>query len=133
MRFNHIGIFVNKIDLGLIELQKIIKIKKKSSLIKDKNLKVKVMFIVDRDNICYELVAPYGKNNPISKTLEKKVNILNHLAYETKNFSNNINKLIRLGYRPITKPTKAKAFKGKKIIFLINKLNFIIELIESNQ
>tara|TARA_B100001059_G_C17647816_1_gene482798 strand:- start:30 stop:428 length:399 start_codon:yes stop_codon:yes gene_type:complete len=132
MRFNHIGIFVNKIDLGLIELQKIIKIKKKSSLIKDKNLKVKVMFIVDRDNICYELVAPYGKNNPISKTLEKKVNILNHLAYETKNFSNNINKLIRLGYRPITKPAKAKAFKGKKIIFLINKLNFIIELIESN-
>ena len=38
MQFNHIGIFVNKINEGITELKKFIRIKKKSKIIKDKNL-----------------------------------------------------------------------------------------------
>ncbi len=132
MRFNHIGIFVNKISDGISEFKKIIKIKKKSKIIKDKNLKVKVIFIIDYQNICYELVEPFGKNNPVSKTLEKRVNILNHLAYESKNFEKDLRKLINKGFRMISKPIKAKAFNDRKVTFLINKLNLIIELIESD-
>ncbi len=132
MQFNHIGIFVNKINEGIPELKKFIKIKKKSKIIKDKNLKVKVIFIIDHDDICYELVEPFGKNNPVSKTLEKKVNILNHLAYESKNFKKDLNNLTKRGFRIITKPVKAKAFNNRKVTFLINNLNLIIELIESD-
>ena len=131
MQFNHIGIFVNKINEGIPELKKFIRIKKKSKIIKDKNLKVKVIFIIDHDDICYELVEPFGKNNPVSKTLEKKVNILNHLAYESKNFKKDLNNLTKRGFRIITKPVKAKAFNRK--LLLINNLNLIIELIESTK
>ncbi len=131
MKFNHIGIFVKEINKGLLEFKKFIKIKKKSNLVEDKKLKVKVMFITDENNLCYELIEPFGKNNPVTKTLEKRVNIINHLAYETKSFEKNIKVLTDSGFRAITKPTKAKAFSGRRIIFLINKLNFIIELIEA--
>ena len=130
VKFNHVGIFVENISNAIDQLKEIIIIKKKTSVIIDKKLGVKILFIIDNNNLCYELIEPYGKNNPVSNSLKKKINILNHIAYETKNFSKDIRKLIKSGYRPIIKPTKAKAFKGKKVIFLINKLNFIIEIIE---
>ena len=41
-----------------------------------------------------------------------------------------ISKLINSGFRPITKAIKAKAFSGRRVIFLMNKLNFITEIIE---
>ena len=64
--------------------------------------------------------------------MEKRVNILNHLAYESKNFEKDLRKLINKGFRMISKPIKAKAFNDRKVTFLINKLNLIIELIESD-
>ncbi len=130
MRFNHIGIFVNKIEDGISEFQKIVQIKNKTKIIVDKKLGVKVLFITDENRLRYELIEPYGKNNPVSQTLKKKMNIINHIAYETKNFDKQIKKLTDTGFRAIIKPTKAKAFSNRKVIFLINRLNFIIELIE---
>ncbi len=130
MKFNHIGIFVKSIKFGIKELSKIINIKRKSRLIKDKNLKVKVIFLYDEKNLCYELIEPFGKKNPVSNTLKKKINILNHIAYQSSNFEKDIKKLIKSGFRPITMAVKAKAFSNKRIIFLINKLNFINEIIE---
>lgn len=131
MKFNHIGIFVKSLTYGLKELRKIIKIKKKSKIIKDETLKVKLIFIFDENNLCYELIEPYGKNNPVSNSIKKKYNLLNHLAYESINFDKDVKKLIKNGFRPISKPMPAKAFKGKKVIFLINQLNYINEIIEN--
>ena len=130
MQFNHIGIFVKNINLGIREIKKVIQIKKKSKIIKDKNLKVKIIFLYDEKKLCYELIEPYGKKNPVSNTLKKNINTLNHLAYEASNFDGDVSKLINSGFRPITKAIKAKAFSGRRVIFLINKLNFITEIIE---
>ena len=66
----------------------------------------------------------WDKSLFIKQLLKKKINILNHIAYETKNFSKDIRRLIKSGYRPIIKPTKAKAFKGKKVIFLSISMDF---------
>ena len=130
MEFNHIGIFVNSISIGIKELRKVVNIKKKTKIIEDKNLGVKVIFLYDNKKICYELIEPFGKNNPVSNTLKKKVNILNHIAYQTKNFDKDLKKLIKTGFRPFTNIVHAKAFSNKRVIFLINKMNFINELIE---
>ncbi len=113
MQFNHIGIFVKNINLGIREIKKVIQIKKKSKIIKDKNLKVKIIFLYDEKKLCYELIEPYGKKNPVSNTLKKNINILNHLAYEASNFDSDVSKLINSGFRPITKAIKAKAFSGR--------------------
>ena len=85
MLFHHIGIFVKSISQGKKYLKNIIKIKKSSKIIYDKNLNFKVLFVYDVNNICYELVSGYGRNNPVDNTL-KKVNIINHIAYKTDKF-----------------------------------------------
>ena len=130
MQFDHIGIFVKDIKFGEKELKKIIKIKKTSKIYKDRNLKVAVRFLRDRNNICYEIVAPFGKNNPVTNILKDGKNILNHLAYRTKNFDKMIYKFRNNKYAPLCLPTPAKAFNGARVIFFLTPLKIIVELIE---
>jgi len=130
MKFHHIGIFLSNIKTGETFFKKIIKIKRKSRIFFDIKLGVKVRFLYDDSGICYEIVAPYGKNNPVNKVLKKKGNILNHVAYETKNLKKTINYLREINCAPITKPQSAKAFNNRKIIFFLTPLNFIIEIIQ---
>ena len=130
MKFHHIGIFLSNINSGETFFKKILKIKRKSKIFLDRKLGVKVRFLYDDSGICYEIVAPYGKNNPVNKVLKKKGNILNHVAYETKNLERTINYLRKINCAPITKLQSAKAFNYRKIIFFLTPLNFIIEIIQ---
>ena len=129
MKFHHLGIFVSNIKKGEDFFNSLIKIKKTSKMINDKKLGVKVKFLYDNKNICYELIAPLGPNNPVSKVLKNKTNILNHVAYKVKNLNQAISYMRKKNCAPITKPMFAKAFK-RKVIFFLTPLNFIIELIE---
>jgi catechol 2,3-dioxygenase-like lactoylglutathione lyase family enzyme len=129
MEFHHIGIFVDNIQKGKNYFKNILAIKKSSKIIYDKNLKVKILFIYDQNNVCYELVAGYGKNNPVDNTLNKKINLINHLAYKTNKFDDMIKKFKIEGNLQITKPKKAIAF-NKRVVFFLTKLGFIIEIIE---
>jgi len=129
MKFHHLGIFVPNIKRGEKFFRSLIKIKKTSKIINDKKLGVKVKFLYDSKNVCYELVAPFGSKNPVSKVLSKKANIINHIAYKVKNLNQAITYMRKKNCAPITQPMLAKAFK-KKVIFFLTPLNFIIELIE---
>jgi len=129
--FHHIGIFVKNIESGKKHLANITQISKVSDLIIDENIGVKIVFIEDKDKITYELVAPYGKNNPVSNVLKSRKNILNHLAFTTNQFEQDILKLRNKGFVPIGKPQPAKAFKGARVVFFLTPLGFIYELIEA--
>ena len=131
MKFHHIGIFCNTINEGKKKSLNLLKPKKISKITYDKNLGVKVLFITDKDNIIYEIVAPYGKKNPVSKILKQKKNILNHIAYKVKNFDNVILKLRSKGFAPLGRAQPALAFKNMRVCFFLTPLNFIIEVIES--
>jgi len=131
MKFHHIGIFCNTINEGKKNILNLLKPKKISKITYDKNLGVKVLFITDKDNIIYEIVAPYGKKNPVSKILKQKKNILNHIAYKVKNFDNVILKLRSKGFAPLGRAQPALAFKNMRVCFFLTPLNFIIEVIES--
>lgn len=130
IHFHHIGIFAKNIALGKKFFQNTIKITKKSKTYKDINLGVQVIFLYDKKNICYEIVAPLKRENPVEKVLKSKKNILNHLAYISDDFKNDIKKLRSQGCAPMTKVIKAKAFKNKNIIFFLTTLGFIVEIIE---
>ena len=131
MKFHHIGIFCNTINEGKKNILNLLKPKKISKITYDKNLGVKVLFITDKDNIIYEIVAPYGKKNPVSKILKQKKNILNHIAYKVKNFDNVILKLRSKGFAPLGRAQPALAFKNMRVCFFLTPLHFIIEVIES--
>ena len=129
MKFHHVGIFVANIKSGENFFKSLIKINKTSKIINDKNLGIKVKFLYDNKNICYELVAPLGIKNPVDKVLKKRSNIINHIAYKVKDFNRALIYMRKKNCAPITQPMLAKAFK-KKVIFFLTPLNFIIELIE---
>ena len=132
MKFDHIGIFVKNLQFGSKHLTRLFEIKKKTNIIHDPLHKVSVQFFYDKNNICYELVAPKGKKNPVSSILKQNKNILNHVAYKSKNFQKDITKLRKLGCIPLGKPKPARAFKGANIIFFLSPLKIIIEVIEQN-
>ena len=131
MLFHHLGIFVKSIDKASIILSKDLKAQKISEVIIDENLGVKVQFFKANNGMTYELVEGIGKKNPVKSSLKQNKNLLNHIAYTTDKFDSKIDELIKNDYIKISNIGKSVAFKGKKIVFLLSPLNFIIELIES--
>ena len=130
MDFHHIGIFVKSLNFGISEIAKIINITSMSDKIEDDGLGVKILFLYDKSNVTYELVAPYGKNNPVNGVLERGKDLLNHIAYTTSEFDRDIKKLRADGMMPLGPAKRAKAFKDARVIFFLTTLGFIIELIE---
>ena len=130
MKFDHIGIIVNSISTIEDNFKETLKLRNYKTLIIDKKIDVKVKFFKDKDGIKYELIEPISKKNPLNKIKKNKLNSLHHLAYKVKNLNKQCIKFRNLGFAFLTKPLKAKAFNNNKIIFLMSKENFIIELIE---
>ena len=127
--FNHFGIFVKNIKISEKHLSAFIEKGKSSKLILDKKLGIKAKLFYDKKKICYELVEPYGKNNPVSGFLKRGTNILNHVAYTSKNFDKTLNELRDNKFMQISIINYSKLFKSR-IVFFISPLNYIIELIE---
>lgn len=130
MKFDHIGIFCKDLEFGRKKLTKIFSIVKLSREFDDPLLKVRVQFLYDAHNFCYEIVSPNGKGNPVDLVLKSKKNILNHIAYKVNDFDLTLKKYRDLGCLPITLPQPAIAFNGAKTIFFLTPTNIIIELIE---
>lgn len=130
MKFDHIGIFVKSLEIGREHLNQVYGINKWSKIFYDPIQSVEVQFGYDSSKICYELVSPKGKNNPVDKVLKDGKNILNHLAYKVENIEKEIERLKNKRCILISGPNPAIAFKNKKIAFLYTPLKFIIEIIE---
>jgi len=130
MIFDHIGIFVKSISFGRRRLKKILDIVSVSKEIKDKKLGVIVQFLYDKNNICYEIVAPYKKNNPVDNIIKSKKNILNHIAYKVENIKKKIKILQKENCIQISKVKPAVAFNNAKVVFFLTSIGIILELIE---
>jgi len=64
------------------------------------------------------------------RALETKRNLLNHVAFVSDSFNNDIIELRRSGVIPLGLPKRARAFDGRKVTFFLTKLGFILELVE---
>ena len=127
MKFHHIGYLVNNFNSAINDFKKF-NYKKKNTVITDKNLKVKIQFLINGNNII-ELVKPFKKNYGLLSILRKK-NYAYHFAYKVKNLEKTLIKL-KKNFKIIVYPVSAKAFNNKKVAFLKMKNDFIIELIQS--
>jgi len=129
-KFHHIGVFVKDTDAGVAHLSSIIDVVQIGDEIFDENLKVKIVFMRDKQGVIYELVAPYGSKSPVNGVLTSGKNILNHVAYTSNQFDSEVVRLRDSGCIPLGKPKSAKAFDGARVIFFLVPLGFIFELIE---
>ena len=132
MKFDHIGVFGKELKYGYCQLDKLVDIAHTSKVYNDCLLQVSIQFCYDHCGICYELVAPYGENNPVDLVINNGNNILNHVAYKTTTFDESILKLREDGCVPLVKPKPALAFDGARVIFFLTPLRLIFELIEDN-
>jgi methylmalonyl-CoA/ethylmalonyl-CoA epimerase len=131
MIFDHIGIFVKNLDEGLVRMQDLLPISSVSEVFHDPLLKVSVQFLRDSSGICYELIAPNGIGNPVDSMLDKRHNILNHMAYKVNDLDNRVEQLRQTRCIPLGNPQPAVAFRGARVVFLLTPLGTIVELIEN--
>jgi methylmalonyl-CoA/ethylmalonyl-CoA epimerase len=131
MIFHHIGIFTSDLDVGRNKLSLILPIQSVSEPIEDPGLKVKVQFCTDTSGICYELVAPFGENNPVSGILLSGKAIINHVAYTVESIDVASHELRKSGCMPLSQARPAVAFGNRRVMFFMSPLRFIIELIET--
>jgi len=133
MIFDHIGIFVKDLEKGRELLTSLLPINEFTGPIEDPGLHVIVQFCTDASGVRYELVAPFGENNPVAGVLKSGRNILNHVAYRVRHLEMECVRLREMGCVPLGKPAPAVAFGGKRVVFYLTPLTFIIELIENDE
>tara|TARA_Y100000389_G_scaffold202789_1_gene249205 strand:+ start:2211 stop:2609 length:399 start_codon:yes stop_codon:yes gene_type:complete len=130
MKFNHIGIIVEDLNLGLNFFKSFLEIDNITKTIVDETLGVNIKFFKDISGLQYELISPLNSNSPITYALEQNKNILNHVAYTSKNFDLDMQNIRKSNSIILGAPKKAKAFNNARVVFFLTTLGMIIELIE---
>ncbi len=130
MIFDHIGLFVGDLDQGRRKLAALLPIAAWSDPIEDAGLKVRIQFATDTSGVRYELVAPFGEGDPVSGVLQSGQAILNHVAYRVADLDAELGRLRAEGALPLGPPSPAVAFGGRRVVFLLTRLRFILELVE---
>jgi len=130
MNFHHIGIVVTDLDEAVVSLKNTIDIVSTSETIEDPGILVYVQFLIDSNDICYELIAPMNESSPVAKAAHENRNNLHHLAYVTDNFDFEFSRLRGLGHIPLGKAQPAVAFQGKRVAFFLTDIHTIFELVE---
>ena len=130
MQFDHIGIFVESLGKGREHLSQMLEIEGWTEETHDDLLKVSVQFGEDASGQRYELVAPRGEGNPVSGSLERRANLLNHVAYRVEDLDVAMALWREAKAIPLGAPKPAKAFDGARVAFFMSPLGFIVELID---
>jgi len=129
MKLDHLGIAVKNLRSASQFYSDSLGWKESSKIVYDPAQKVNVLFMTDENGFVFELLEPNGENSPVSRFLEKRISLY-HFCYVVESLNEKLNELTQKGFFVISGPTKAIAFDGKPIAFLINRDNLIIELVE---
>ena len=133
MIFDHIGLFVRDLATGRSQLASLLPITTWTDPVDDPVIRVRIQFGYDPSGIRYELIAPHGEGNPVEGALAAGVNILNHVAYRVPRLDDEITRLRRERCIPTGRPRPAVAFGGRRVVFLLTPMGFILELIEDER
>ena len=129
MRIHHIGVIVNNIQKS-IEIYKKIKFTQISDIIYDDYQKIKVCFIMSKENnLRIELIESVSTDSSIHNFKEG----YHHICYEVSS-NNFIDEFKRLKIGKIfTKSLQATALNNRKVVFgCLNNKTFIEFLLKEN-
>lgn len=129
MKLHHLGIAVKNINKSVLNYTESFYWEKRTGLIYDPIQHVNIIFMGDENSILYELIEPVDDSSPISNLLKKRISLY-HFCYEVLDIGSAIKDLSNNGFLLISGPSKAVAFDGRQIAFLINQDNLTIELLE---
>ncbi len=131
MRFHHIGYAVKEIrsylDDFIIPMFSPMSV---SDPVSDPVQQVTVCFVQMQGGTVIELVEPMGKDGFIHSFIGSTRGGLYHLCYEVDDLDLEVERFRNKGYLPLGKPVPAKAFNGRRIVFLLAPQRDIIEFVE---
>lgn len=130
LAFDHIGIVVPDIAAACDSLAGLLGPLLWTQRFDDSGLGVSVRFAKDKAGIVYELIAPFGEEAVVSRTLKTRANLLNQIAFRTTSLESSVKRLRAQGAVPVGPAVAAVAFAGARVQFLMLPLGFLIELIE---
>jgi len=134
MRLHHIGYAVKNIrgylDEFLVPMFSPIHI---TAVVSDPLQRVSVCFVTMPGGTVIELVEPYGEDSPINSIVGSKRGGLYHLCYEVNDLNAEVTRFRSKRCLPLSKPTSAAAFGGRRIVFLLTPERDLIELLESER
>lgn len=131
MKFDHLGVVVNSLQLGRSRFQRMLNIRDWTEEFSDPINGVRCQFGRDAAGFCYELLEPLGSASPVAAALSGRRAILNHVAYRVTELASAGSVLRQQGCVPTAEPRPAVAYNGRPIQFYFTPANFIIELIEA--
>lgn len=130
MKFDHVGLFVRTLAGGQTHLAALLPISQWTVPVDDPVINARIQFGTDSSGVRYELVAPLEPGGPVDQALATGNNLLNHIAYRVADLDGQIRRLRRQGCIPTGAPKPAAAFGGRRVVFLLTPLHFILELVE---
>lgn len=92
---------------------------------------VRVCFLEHESAPRIELLEPLDQESPVSRTLSMVGVSPYHLCYEVKDIEEAINRLRERRFILVTGPVEAPAMDNRRIAFLFNKNNGLIEIVEN--
>ena len=114
LKIHHVGVVVEKINDVANTLGKNIEFDERTIPFKDVFQKVKVLFLTI-GSMKIELIEPLTLDSPIKQFLEKGGG-MHHIAFETKNFDNDVKRLLDMKVKPLQKKSTV-GFEDRQIFF----------------
>lgn len=129
MKIDHIGYAVKRIDRAIASFEKLGF--SFESVIEDYDRNVKLVF-GDNDGYRIELVSPLdkGKESPVDQYLSNIPGTPYHICYQSADFDNEIESLKQKGFKEVIAPSKAIAFDGRRVVFMMNLGFGLMEIVE---
>ena len=101
-----------------------------SPVVEDPRQRVRIAFATLTGGGQIELVQPLDAASPVSKILGAKRGGLYHLCYWVDDIESQIERFREKRCLPISAPTPATAFQGRRVVFLMTPQHDVIELVE---
>lgn len=129
--FHHVGVAVRELQSAIPIFKNLFGYEVTSGPFDDPIQKVSVCFLSRGEgDAAIELVAPFGPDSPIIRTLQKGGGTY-HICYQVENITAAIDYLTERGTLLLSGPVPAVAFEMKEIAWLMTGAKLLVELVEA--
>jgi methylmalonyl-CoA/ethylmalonyl-CoA epimerase len=130
LRTHHIGVLVKDIGRALPRYVDHLGYEVRSALVHDPIQNAYVQFLaLPGESALLELIAPDDPQSHLARMLKSNAGI-NHICYATPNLDDTMAQLRDCGLVTVRAPEPAVAFNGRRIAWLMNRDQLLIELVE---
>lgn len=129
MKLHHVGLAVDSIAVQAEHYLRALGIGPSSEVVEDEIQRVRVAFVQMEPGVSLEFVEPLDESSPVSRLLKTGGGIY-HLCFEVPDLDAAVAQVCAAGGLKISGPVPARAFGGRRIVWVYTKNRALIEFLE---